>query len=292
MYNVKRAGRNGYRVFSAEMEAESNERDQAERDLHRAIEENEFRVHYQPIFHAHGHAHGEVAGLEALLRWSDPQRGNISPGQFIPLAEETGLIVQLGSFVLHEACRQATDWHNRGLLTGRIAVNVSSLELAREDYARVAILTLRQHYTPPECIEIEVTETALVNDFAQAERNLKELRAHGIRISIDDFGTGYSSFGRLRQLTLDTLKIDRLFVEGVASSEADQTVVEHIIAMAHTLRMKVVAEGVETESQLAALRSLNCDQIQGYLLGKPMDIATAEALLVRHSMQSSESIVS
>jgi diguanylate cyclase (GGDEF)-like protein len=288
MYHVKRAGRNDVLVHSAESSLESSERDQAEQDLHRAIEGNKFKLHYQPIFHANG----VIAGLEALLRWPDPERGNIPPSHFIPLAEETGLIVQLGSFVLHEACKQATDWHSRGLLAGRIAVNVSSLELAREDFAKAVILTLRQHYTPPECIELEVTETALVNDFALAERHLRVLREFGIRISIDDFGTGYSSLGRLRQLTLDTLKIDRLFVDGVASSEADKTVVDHIISMAHTLGMTVVAEGVETESQLLALRSLNCDQLQGFLLSKPLDPQSAEALLLEHSISSSESILS
>ena len=290
MYAVKRAGRNDVLVHSSEMLDHSSEREQAEEDLHRAIEKREFKLHYQPIFHANG----SIAGLEALLRWHDPVRGNISPGHFIPLAEQTGLIVQLGSFVLHEACKQATDWHSRGLLPGRIAVNVSSLELAREDYAQTVILTLRQHYTPPQCIELEVTETALVNDFALAERHLRVLREYGIRISIDDFGTGYSSLGRLRQLTLDTLKIDRLFVDGVASSEADYTVVEHIIAMAHTLGMTVVAEGVETDLQLQALRSLNCDQLQGFLLSRPLDQQTAEALLLQHIgvQHTSASIVS
>jgi predicted signal transduction protein with EAL and GGDEF domain len=279
MYNVKRAGRNDYLVHSPEMLAESNARDHAERNLHRALEEREFSLHYQPIFHASG----AMAGLEALIRWSDLLRGNIPPSHFIPLAEETGLIVQLGNFVLHEACKQATDWHSRGLLPGRIAVNVSSLELAREDYAEIAIRTLRQHYTPPEAIELEVTETALVNDFALAERHLRELHEYGIRISIDDFGTGYSSLGRLRQLTLDTLKIDRIFIDGVASSEADRTVVEHIIAMAHTLGMKVVAEGVEDDRQLQALRSLGCDELQGFLLARPLDRETAEALLHHYS---------
>jgi diguanylate cyclase (GGDEF)-like protein len=287
MYNVKRAGRNDVLLHSPEAHDQRTERDQAEQELHRAIEDKEFQLHYQPIFHAEG----AIAGLEALLRWSDPVRGNIPPGLFIPLAEETGLIIELGNFVLHEACKQATDWHSRGLLPGRIAVNVSSLELAREDYAQVVILTLRQHYTPPECIELEVTETALVNDFALAERHLRVLREYGIRISIDDFGTGYSSLGRLRQLTLDTLKIDRLFVDGVASSDADSTVVEHIIAMAHTLGLIVVAEGVETESQLLALRALHCDEMQGFLLSRPLDRNAAEALLQSHAVPSSEPIL-
>jgi diguanylate cyclase (GGDEF)-like protein len=278
MFNVKRAGGNDYLVHSPEMLAQSNERDNAERNLRRGLEEKEFRLLYQPIYHASG----AMAGFEALIRWSDLLRGNIPPSHFIPLAEETGLIIQLGNFVLHEACKQATDWHSRGLLPGRIAVNVSSLQLAREDFAEVTIRTLRQHYTPSETIELEVTETALVNDFALAERHLRQLHEFGIRISIDDFGTGYSSLGRLRQLTLDTLKIDRIFIDGVASSEADKTVVEHIIAMAHTLGMRVVAEGVETESQLQTLRSLACDELQGFFLARPLDQESAEALLLRH----------
>jgi len=288
MFQVKRSGRNDYRFHSPGMSVASEDREQDERHLYRAIEDREFSLNYQPIFH---HS-GGIAGLEALMRWTDPMRGQIPPSHFIPLAEETGLIVQLGSFVLHEACRQATDWHSRGLLSGRIAVNVSSIELAREDYADVAIRTLRQHYTPPEAIELEVTETALVNDFALAERHLRELHEFGIRISIDDFGTGYSSFGRLRQLTLDTLKIDRIFIDGVDSSAADKTVVEHIIGMAHTLGMRVVAEGVETESQLRALRSLGCDEIQGFLLSKPLDEQSAEALLLHHFNAAKASIES
>ncbi len=284
MYRVKRTGRNDVLVFTPAMFSDSRDRERAERDLCVAIEERELQVHYQPIFHANG----PVAGLEALLRWHHPTRGNIPPSEFIPLAEETGLIVQLGSFVLHEACRQASDWRNRGLLTGRIAVNVSSLELSREDYAESVILTLRQHYTPPDAIELEVTESALVHDFALAERHLGELRRYGIRISIDDFGTGYSALGRLRQLTLDTLKIDRLFVEGVAAAgpdhapdhAPDRTVVQHIIAMAHTLHMTVVAEGVETESQRAILCALGCDQLQGFLLARPMNRQLAEDRLL------------
>jgi len=284
MYRVKRTGRNDVLVFTPAMFSDARDRERAERDLCVAIEERELQVHYQPIFHASG----PVAGLEALLRWHHPTRGNIPPSEFIPLAEETGLIVQLGSFVLHEACRQASDWRNRGLLTGRIAVNVSSLELSREDYAESVILTLRQHYTPPDAIELEVTESALVHDFALAERHLGELRRYGIRISIDDFGTGYSALGRLRQLTLDTLKIDRLFVEGVAAAgpdhvpdhAPDRTVVQHIIAMAHTLHMTVVAEGVETESQRAILCALGCDQLQGFLLARPMNRQLAEDRLL------------
>jgi diguanylate cyclase (GGDEF)-like protein len=284
MYRVKRTGRNDVLVFTPAMFSDARDRERAERDLCVAIEERELQIHYQPIFHANG----PVAGLEALLRWHHPTRGNIPPSEFIPLAEETGLIVQLGSFVLHEACRQASDWRNRGLLSGRIAVNVSSLELSREDYAESVILTLRQHYTPPDAIELEVTESALVHDFALAERHLGELRRYGIRISIDDFGTGYSALGRLRQLTLDTLKIDRLFVEGVAAAgpdhapdhAPDRTVVQHIIAMAHTLHMTVVAEGVETESQRAILCALGCDQLQGFLLARPMNRQLAEDRLL------------
>jgi len=280
MYRVKRVGRNHYLTYAHHLFAAEADRIVAESDLLRAIKHGELSLHYQPIFRTGGPARiHQIVGVEALMRWNHPQRGNISPAQFIPLAEETGLIVRLGSFALHEACKQASDWRHRGLLSGSIAVNVSSLQLAREDFAESVILTLRQHYTPADAIELEVTESALMMDFALAERHLRQLRDFGIRISIDDFGTGYSSLGRLRQLTLDTLKIDRLFVEGVATSEADRTVVEHIIAMAHTLGMKVVAEGVETETQLQTLCDLGCDQLQGFLLSRPQNREKTESLL-------------
>lgn len=280
MYRVKRVGRNHYLTYSKHLFAAEGERTVAESDLLRALKQSELSLHYQPIFRTGSLVSPQVIGFEALMRWTHPERGNISPAQFIPLAEETGLIIRLGSFALHEACKQASDWRHRGLLPGSIAVNVSSLQLAREDFAESVILTLRQHYTPADAIELEVTESALMMDFALAERHLRQLRDFGIRISIDDFGTGYSSLGRLRQLTLDTLKIDRLFVEGVATSEADRTVVEHIIAMAHTLGMKVVAEGVETETQLQTLCELGCDQLQGYLLARPQNRERTESFLL------------
>ena len=277
MYRVKRVGRNHYLTYSPHLFAADAERAIAESDLVRAIRQGELSLHYQPIFRTGLDNH--LIGFEALMRWTHSVRGMISPAHFIPLAEETGLIVRLGDFALHEACRQASDWRHRGLLQGSIAVNVSSVQLAREDFAESVILTLRQHYTPPDAIELEVTESSLMQDFSLAERHLRQLREFGIRISIDDFGTGYSSLGRLRKLTLDTLKIDRLFVEGVATSEADRTVVEHIIGMAHTLGMKVVAEGVENETQLQTLCDLGCDQIQGFLLARPMDRGNTELLL-------------
>ena len=288
MYRVKRVGRNHYLAYSPQLFAADAERGVAETDLLRAIREGELSLHYQPIFRSG--PHNLLIGFEALMRWTHAIRGNISPALFIPLAEETGLIVRLGNFALHEACRQATDWRHRGLLQGSIAVNVSSVQLAREDFAESVILTLRQHYTPPDAIELEVTESALMQDLALAERHFRELRAFGIRISIDDFGTGYSSLGRLRKLTLDTLKIDRLFVEGVATSEADRTVVEHIIGMAHTLGMKVVAEGVENETQLQTLFDLGCDQIQGFLLAHPQNREKTELLLQNLATDKSPSL--
>jgi predicted signal transduction protein with EAL and GGDEF domain len=280
MYRVKRGGRNDYLIYASELFIDTDERDAAEARLHHAIAAGEFQLHYQPIFLASG----GIAGCEALLRWDDPHRGNIPPWQFIPLAEETGLIVQLGHLVLEEACRQATEWQSRGLSYGRIAVNISSIQLAREDFASWVIETLGSHNTPPGLIELEVTETALVDDFALAERHLCDLRRFGVKASIDDFGTGYSSLGRLRQLTVDTLKIDRSFVEGVDTEDTYGKVVEHIIATAHTLGMHVVAEGVETEGQLSTLRSLGCDQIQGFLLGKPMKKECFEALLQQQAV--------
>ena len=289
MYHVKRSGRNGFFNYNPALVSPTSEREQAERDLHLAILETQLEPYYQPIYRARPvpdsgphSSHPQVANLELLLRWHHPTRGFIPPSHFIPLAEETGLIVELGAFVLRQAAIAAADWRHRGLLPGRIAVNVSSIQLAREDFAETVLNILDEHHTPPDAIEIEVTETALVNDFALAERHIRVLRAKGIRFAIDDFGTGYSSLSRLRQLTLDALKIDRVFVEAAVTSAADRTVIEHIIGMAHSLGMQVIAEGVETETQLQILRSLGCDLIQGYLYGQAAPKQETESLLHQH----------
>ncbi|WP_446742143.1 putative bifunctional diguanylate cyclase/phosphodiesterase [Silvibacterium acidisoli] len=279
MYRVKRSGRNGYLAYSAEIFRDARKLTQAEERLRAALLQNEFDVHYQPLYYSNG----KMSGLEALLRWTDPQRGNVPPSEFIPLAEETGLIIQLGEYVLDRVCRQASAWHSAGLLVGPVAVNISSLQLGREDFARNVLATLERHNTSPAWIELEVTESAVMGNFALAERQLRDLRTHGVLISIDDFGTGHSTLSRLRQLTFDTLKIDRLFVESTANSHTDRLMVEHIIHMAHSLGMKVVAEGVETEEQLAALRSLECDQVQGYLFSRPLNAASVEDLLVQQN---------
>ena len=285
MYTVKRSGRNDFLTYNPELDPESKQRHQAENDLQQALRDHQLEPFFQPIYRAAtGHpssGSAQLAGLELLLRWNHPARGYISPGSFIPLAEQTGLIFQLAAFVLKEAAICATDWRSRHLLSGRIAVNVSSLELAREDFAQTVIQTLHDHQTSPDAIELEVTETTLVNDFELAERQLQTLREHGIHISIDDFGTGYSSLSRLRQLTLDSLKIDQSFIQAAETSLADRTVIEHIIAMAHTLGMQVIAEGVETEGQLQILRDLDCDLIQGFYLGRPGSKAATEQLLLQ-----------
>jgi len=275
MYRVKATGRDGYLFYAPELFEEREERLNAERRMHRAIAAGEFAVSYQPIFHARG----ELAGFEALLRWFDPELGPISPTYFIPLAEESGLIVELGNFVLREVCRQSAQWRQQGLFEATIAVNVSSLQLGREDFAEEVMRNLAENGVPPEALELEVTESVLMKNVELADLQIQELRRRGIRISIDDFGTGYSSLGRLRQLKLDTLKIDRLFIEGTADSEPDRMVVQHIIGMAHSLGMSVVAEGVETEAQLEVLRTLGCDLVQGFLLGRPAGKDETERLL-------------
>ncbi len=276
MYRIKRTGRKGCLVYSPTLFAEAGEQTAAEDQLRHAMAKGELIVHYQPLIE-HG---GAITGFEALVRWMDPERGSILPDQFIPLAEETGLIVPLGAYVLREACRQAAEWRRLGSFFGKIAVNVSSLQLATPDFAAFVINTLNEHGLPPEAIELEITESALFGDFELTRRHLMEIRGHGMRVTIDDFGTGYSSLNRLRELALDSLKIDRLFVESIATSEPDRLLVQHIIGMAHSLGMSVVAEGIETDGQLEILRSLRCDHLQGYLLGKPLNQIETEQLFV------------
>lgn len=282
MYRVKRTGRKGYLVYAPALFPEAGEPGEPERRLQQAIDDGELHVHYQPLINNSG----AITRFEALVRWLDPVRGSIFPDEFIPLAEETGLIVPLGAFVLREACRQSAEWRKQNSFVGVIAVNVSGLQLAKEDFADFVIRSLDEFGNPAESIELEITESALFGDFDLTRRHLTQLRDHGIRMSIDDFGTGYSSLNRLRQLKLDSLKIDRLFIESIATSQPDRLLVQHIIGMGHSLGMSVIAEGVETEAQLDVLRSLGCDHLQGFLLGRPLDSSGTEQLLLAKETQA------
>ncbi len=265
MYTIKRAGQNSYHYAEHEEDPATLRQKLLAEKLQRALHSDGLKLVYQPIFAQDG----TIVAAEALARWHDADEGNISPVEFIPVAESTGLIVPLSKWVLRRACEQMRAWRATGTTLRRVAVNICVLQVSRNDFVSTVEHTLRETGLPPECLELEVTESALARDFASVKEHLQALRQLGIRISIDDFGTGYSSFGRLRELEADALKIDRVFVQGAQEEHNGIAVIQAIVDMAHALRLGVVAEGVETKEQLQMLRDLNCDELQGFLLARP-----------------------
>jgi len=280
MYAAKRAGGNAFSIFQPDLGASLQHRVEIERELRNALERNEFWLEYQPLMNREG----GVAGLEALLRWNNPALGRVSPADFIPIAEEMGLIIPIGEWVLRAACQDGAYWSAMSCEVPRIAVNVSAVQLVNKGFRAIVETALRTYGFPANKLEIEITETALMNNLEQATGHMDPLRHLGVRFSVDDFGTGYSSLNQLRTLPVDALKIDRSFIRDLEPSGSGcSTLVEGIIALAHSLNLEVVAEGVETTSQLDLLRSLGCDIYQGFLLARPMPAHQVEALLRRNS---------
>jgi diguanylate cyclase (GGDEF)-like protein/PAS domain S-box-containing protein len=267
MHRAKEHGKNNYQFYSSQMNLHSFERLVLERFLRRALEQQEFHLYYQPKIDI---ATGCVTGMEALLRWIHPGMGMISPGKFIPLAEETGLIVPIGAWVLRTACAQIRAWQLQGLPTLRVAVNLSARQFAHDDLHASIVRALEETGLAPELLELEITESLTMENPEHAAALLKKLKALGVRLAIDDFGTGYSSLGYLKRFPIDTVKIDRSFIRDIPHDEDDVAITQAVIAMAHSLRLKVIAEGVETGEQLAFLRAHGCDEAQGYLFGAPM----------------------
>ncbi|MGH8742412.1 MAG: putative bifunctional diguanylate cyclase/phosphodiesterase, partial [Burkholderiales bacterium] len=270
------AGRNQFHLASAESGTLIPERARLESDLHAALARREFELHYQPKLSVAG---GAVVGMEALLRWRHPQRGLVSPAEFIPLAEETGLIIPIGEWVLAEACRQNRAWQERGLPKLRVAVNISAIQFRQSNLLETVAQALRAARLAAEYLELEITESVVMQNAAEAIGKLEQLRAMGVELSIDDFGTGYSSLSYLKSFPVHTLKIDRAFIQDLAENSEAALLVGAIIAMAHGLKRTVIAEGVETETQLRALRSLHADQYQGYYHSKPLPAAEFASLL-------------
>jgi diguanylate cyclase (GGDEF)-like protein/PAS domain S-box-containing protein len=264
-----------YLFYAPSMNERVGEKLSLETRLRRALEEEEFVLHYQPKVELKS---GMVVGLEALIRWQDPDRGLVSPGQFIPVLEETGLIVDVGDWVLRSAARQCESWLEAGLTPPRIAVNVSALQLGQAGFMRSVERSFELFPAAREGLDVEITESVLMDDLTGNIEKLRELRARGVRIAIDDFGTGYSSLGYLSRLPIDALKIDRSFVIRMSDDPQDMTIVTTIISLAHSLDLKVIAEGVETGEQARLLRLVKCDQIQGYLIGKPKDAGETATL--------------
>jgi diguanylate cyclase (GGDEF)-like protein/PAS domain S-box-containing protein len=267
MYRAKEQGKNSYRFYSAQMNVHSLERLTMETDLRHALQRDEFRLHYQPKFDI---ASGLVSGAEALLRWQRSPGSLVAPGEFIPLAEQTGLIVPIGEWVTRTACLQGRAWQQAGLPRLSIAVNLSARQFTHDRLLQEVARALDETQLDPTLLEFEITESLLMRDPMQASRLLASLKDMGIRLSVDDFGTGYSSLSYLRRFALDSLKIDRSFVQDLPGDADVAAITRAIIAMAHSLRLKVIAEGVETEQQLNFLREEGCDEMQGFLKGKPV----------------------
>lgn len=266
MYHAKAQGKNNSKFFTEDINKSTVERFKLESNFRRAIEKLEFHLNYQPKVDIKT---GRMTGMEALLRWYHPSQGSINPGLFIPLAEETGLVVQLGEWALKEACRQNKAWQDEGLPPMKVAVNISARHFHRKDLADLISGVLKETGLEPRYLMIEITESTIIQNIEETIMLLKQIRDMGIGISIDDFGTGYSSLNYLNRFSIDELKIDRSFVAD-SVHEDNRKVINAIIALAHNLSLKVVAEGVETVEQLEYLSSIQCDLLQGYLFSKPL----------------------
>jgi diguanylate cyclase (GGDEF)-like protein/PAS domain S-box-containing protein len=267
MYQAKENGRNTYRFFKPGMNAVAVERQTLEADLRRALERREFVLHYQSKTNLEN---GAVTGAEALIRWLHPKRGMLSPGQFVPIAEDCGLIVPIGQWVLREACRQARAWQKAGLPSVPVAVNISALEFRHKDFLAGVRAVLAETGLEPRYLELEVTESVLMQDIEPTAAVLQAVKSMGVLLAIDDFGTGYSSLNYLRQLPIDALKIDRTFVHASTTNSDDAAIVSAVIGLGRSLRRRVIAEGVETREQLAFLKTQFCDEGQGNYFGGPV----------------------
>jgi len=278
MYFAKRRSPGTFAYFDVSMNATALHRFTIEEQLRGALERNEFSLQYQPQFDVRS---GSISGVEALLRWTNAELGAVSPVEFIPVAEETGLILAIGKWALHTACQQAQAWRNEGLPVQRMAVNVSGRQFALAEYPNEVAEILRETGLPPAVLELEITESVVMADEAWAEKAINQLKALGISLAIDDFGTGYSSFGRLRHFAVDRLKIDRSFVTSITEGSDDRAIAAAIIAMSRSLRINVTAEGVENFPQLTFLQEQDCQDAQGFLLSRPLQADAARELLRR-----------
>ena len=276
MYQAKHAGGHGYKFYCPEMTERAGLRVALEGKLRNALERQEFRVVYQPVTDLRT---GGIVGVEALLRWECGDGSQVGPGEFIPVAEETGLIVPIGEWILEQACAQMRQWHDAGLRNLRVAVNVSSRQIARDRLVESVLQTLRRTGLEARYLELELTERVFVDNTDTVHKTLERLSGLGVQISIDDFGTGYSSLGYLKRLPIDVIKIDRTFVAGTPDDRDDCELTTAIVAMAHGLGCRVVAEGIETPAQLAFLQRQDCDEAQGYLFARPMPADECQAWL-------------
>jgi predicted signal transduction protein with EAL and GGDEF domain len=269
MYSAKQSGRNNFRFFTDDMNAQVVERLTLESGLRLALDKKELFLVYQPQMDI---ATGKITGLEALLRWQHPELGLVPPDKFIRIAENSGLILPIGEWVVRTACQQARKWQDEGLSAVSVAVNVSAVQFRQEDFCELIRGVLHETGLAPQYLELELTESLLLANADVTLSVLQELKALGLTLAIDDFGTGYSSFSYLRQFRVNKLKIDRSFVRDVAVNHDDAAITTAIISMAKSLNLKVIAEGVENEAQMSFLRAHHCDEIQGYYFSKPLAV--------------------
>jgi diguanylate cyclase (GGDEF)-like protein len=267
MYLAKRAGRNNCQMYVSDLNSASGERLEMETDLRHAVYRGELLLHYQPSVNI---ASGRITGVEALLRWRHPLRGMIPPDKFIPLADETGLIGPVGHWVLYEACAQTKRWHDEGIDGLKVSVNVSAVQFRHCDLAQVVAGALHKTGLPPSCLDLEITESVLMQDAEATIKTLQGLKAMGVCVSVDDFGTGYSSLAYLKRFPIDTLKIDKSFMHDVVSDGHNAAIVRTVIALAKSLKLESIAEGVETREQVEFLRAEGCARLQGYYFSRPL----------------------
>ncbi|MDP1682053.1 MAG: bifunctional diguanylate cyclase/phosphodiesterase, partial [Burkholderiales bacterium] len=276
MYRAKENGRNNFQFYVADMNVKARERLMLESSLRRALDRGEFMLYYQPRVDL---LSGRVIGAEALLRWRHPEMGLVSPAEFIPILDETGMIIPVGDWALREACRQNREWQDMGLTPIRVAVNLSVRQFIQKDLADTIIRALDAAGLSAEHLELEITEDLFLEHNETNIITLARLKSMGIHISIDDFGTGYSSLSYLKRLPIDTLKIDQSFVRDIGTDPDNKAIASAIIAMASSLRLNVLAEGVETDEQLAFLRAQGCNEIQGFSFSHPLPAQEFEQLL-------------
>jgi EAL domain-containing protein (putative c-di-GMP-specific phosphodiesterase class I) len=276
MYIAKSSGKNTFQYFSPELKTQALERLELGNHLRNAISQEEFSIYYQPQINSQT---GDIFGLEALIRWNSPELGWISPGEFIPLAEETGLIIPLTEWVLNSACQQTKTWHDKGFSNIRLSVNLSSRDLKRKDLAKLIRDILEKTQLPPESLELELTENIVFQDMETARVLLDEIKQLGVRLAVDDFGTGYSTLSQLAHFPFDTLKIDQRFAPHTTSSSNDAAIVKGIITIARNLGLSIVAEGVESNEELTFFNQNECYQIQGWIFHKALPTESIDLLL-------------
>lgn len=285
MYCIKGRGRNEYQFYTSDMNEVSIKRLSLERDMRKALENEEFTLHYQPQVNA---ASGKIVAMEALVRWEKPGHGTILPSEFVGIAEESGFILQIGEWIIRKACATLRSWHNAGLVDVRMAVNLSALQVEHKNFVNLMMDVIKEHSLIGENLEVEITENLIMQDMDNTIKKLVQLSERGVKIAIDDFGTGYSSLSYLQRLPIHTLKIDRAFVREIESIDDDTCIVNAIIAMAKGLKLNLIAEGVENETQFGYLKDKGCNEVQGFLFSHPLNEADARKMLLQKPFEKSD----